>query len=48
MPLNEREMRKIINTKQGSIEFSGKPSVNGMLDCQIAIEKKSNSQLALY
>ena len=48
MPLNEREMRKIINTKQGSIEFSGKPSVNGVLDGQIAIEKKSNSQLALY
>tara|TARA_R100000664_G_scaffold12660_2_gene20356 strand:+ start:927 stop:1604 length:678 start_codon:yes stop_codon:yes gene_type:complete len=46
--MSERDIRRINNTKQSSIEFNGKPSVNGMLDGQIAIEKKSNSQLALY
>ena len=48
MALTDRDMRKLVNTKQSSIEFHGKPSVHGMLDGQIAIEKKSNSQLALY
>ena len=48
MALTDRDMRKLINTKQNSVEFQGKPSVHGMLDGQIAIEKQSNSQLALY
>ena len=48
MALTDRDLRKLANTKQGSIEFQGKPSVHGMLDGQLAIEKQSNSQLALY
>ena len=48
MALTDRDMRKLANTKQSSIEFQGKPSVHGMLDGQVAIEKQSNSQLALY
>ncbi len=48
MALTDRDMRKLANTKQSSIEFHGKPSVHGMLDGQVAIEKQSNSQLALY
>ena len=48
MALTDRALRKLINTKQSSIEFDGIPSVNGMADGQVAIEKKSNSQLALY
>jgi hypothetical protein len=48
MALTDRDLRKLANTKQSSIEFHGKPSVHGMLDGQIAIEKQSNSQLALY
>tara|TARA_R100001224_G_scaffold110682_1_gene89587 strand:- start:594 stop:1271 length:678 start_codon:yes stop_codon:yes gene_type:complete len=43
-----RETRRIQNTKQASVEFQGKPSLNGMVEGQIAIEKKSNSQLAIY
>ena len=46
--MSERIIRRINNTKQSSVEFNGKPSVGSMLDGQIAIEKKSNSQLALY
>jgi len=48
MPLTDRDFRKLVNTKQNSIEFLGKPSLHGMVDGQMAIEKKSNSQLALY
>jgi hypothetical protein len=48
MALTDRDLRKLANTKQGSIEFQGKPSAHGMLDGQLAIEKQSNSQLALY
>ena len=48
MPLTDRDLRKLINTKQSSIEFDGIPSVNGMADGQVAIQKQSNSQLALY
>ena len=48
MALTDRDMRKLSNTKQSSIEFQGKPSVHGMLDGQVAIEKQSNRQLALY
>ena len=46
--MSERDIRRLNNTKQSSVEFNGKPSINNMLDGQIAIEKKSNSQLALY
>jgi hypothetical protein len=48
MALTDRDIRKLANTKQSSIEFHGKPSIHGMLDGQVAIEKQSNSQLALY
>ena len=48
MPLTERDIRKLINTKQASVEFSGTPSINSMVEGQTAIEKKSNSQLAIY
>lgn len=48
MAFTDRDLRKLSNTKQASIEFNGKPSLHGMLDGQVAIEKKSNSQLALY
>ena len=48
MALTDRDMRRLENTKQNSIEFQGKPSIHGMVDGQVAIEKKSNSQLALY
>ena len=46
--MSDREIRKLINTKQNSIEFYGKPSVSTMLDGQLAIEKKTNSQVAIY
>jgi len=48
MALTDRDLRNLSNTKQNSIEFQGKPSIHGMIDGQVAIEKKSNSQLALY
>ena len=48
MALTEREIRKIINTKQSAVEFKGIPSRGNMVDGQIAVNKKSNSQLALY
>jgi len=48
MALTDRDMRRLENTKQNSIEFQGKPSIHGMVDGQVAIEKKSNSQLTLY
>tara|TARA_R100001082_G_scaffold82823_1_gene49626 strand:- start:1199 stop:1885 length:687 start_codon:yes stop_codon:yes gene_type:complete len=44
----DRDTRRIQNTKQASLEYKGKPSLNGMVEGQIAIEKKSNSQLAIY
>lgn len=39
MPLTERDIRKLINTKQASVEFSGTPSINSMVEGQTAIEK---------
>ena len=48
MALDERDLRKIINTKQASSEFQGSPSISNMLDGQIAIQKESNNQLAIY
>jgi len=43
-----RDIRKLINTKQDVTEFNGTPSVGGMSDGQIAITKSNNKQLALY
>jgi len=48
MALTDRDLRNLINTKQDSVEFRGIPSVNGMVEGQTAIQKKSNSQLAIY
>ena len=48
MALTDRDLRNLNNTKQNSIEFQGKPSVHNMVEGQIAIERESNSQLALY
>ena len=48
MALSDRDLRKVINTKENSFEFSGKPSVNNMIEGQYAVEKKSNSNLAFY
>lgn len=44
----DRETRRIQNTKQPSMEFQGKPSLNNMVEGQFAVEKQSNSQLAIY
>ena len=44
----DRDTRRIQNTKQPSKEFIGKPSLNNMLEGQFAVEKQSNSQLAIY
>ena len=44
----DRDTRKIQNTKQPSMEFIGKPSLNNMLEGQFAVEKQSNSQLAIF
>ena len=43
-----RDIRKLINTKQDVTEFNGTPSVGGMSDGQIAIAKSNNKQLAIY
>ena len=40
----DRDTRKIQNTKQPSMEFIGKPSLNNMLEGQFAVEKQSNIQ----
>ena len=48
MALTERDIRKVINVKQESIEYTGVPSLNSMIEGQTAIQKKSNSLLALY
>lgn len=44
----DRDTRRLQNTKQPSMEFIGKPSLNNMLEGQFAVEKQSNSQLAIY
>ena len=44
----DRDTRKLFNTKENSFEFNGAPSISNMVDGQTAIQKKSNSQLALY
>tara|TARA_R100000700_G_C3178827_1_gene154849 strand:- start:4107 stop:4787 length:681 start_codon:yes stop_codon:yes gene_type:complete len=48
MKLTQRELRKLMNSKQDTVEFRGTPSMDTMLEGQVAIEKKSNSLLALY
>tara|TARA_R100001163_G_scaffold63716_1_gene56236 strand:+ start:81 stop:767 length:687 start_codon:yes stop_codon:yes gene_type:complete len=48
MLLDERQLRRLINTKQSTVEFKGVPSVNTMAEGQVAIHKESNSQIALY
>ena len=48
MPSFSKDYRRLSNLKQGSIEFQGNPSIHGMVEGQIAIEKESNSQLAIY
>jgi len=48
VPLTERDIRKVINTKQSTVEFNGIPSPASMVDGQVALHKKSNSLLALY
>ena len=45
---NERQIRKLSNTKQDIVEFKGSPSIRGMSDGQMAITKDSNKQLAIY
>ena len=44
----DRQIRKLINSKQDVMEFSGTPSKNSLSDGQIAITKSNNSQLAVY
>jgi len=48
MALTERDLRKLINTKQSSSEFQGSPSISNMIDGQMAVQKESNNQLAIY
>tara|TARA_R100000655_G_scaffold109851_2_gene165930 strand:- start:452 stop:1018 length:567 start_codon:yes stop_codon:yes gene_type:complete len=48
MPLTERDIRKVINTKQSTVEFDGIPSPSSMIEGQVALHKKSNTLLALY
>ena len=46
--VNKREIRRIINTKQDSIESSKNSSLHGMADGQISISKNPNKPLAIY
>ena len=48
MPFIDRTIRKVMNTKQESIEYNGVPSLASMLEGQTAIQKKSNTLLAIY
>jgi len=48
MSLDDRDIRKLINTKQTAMEFTGVPSNSNMLNGQIAVHKQSGNQLALY
>ena len=48
MPFIDRTIRKVMNTKQESIEYNGAPSLASMLEGQTAIQKKSNTLLAIY
>ena len=44
----DRQIRKLINSKQDVVEFSGIASKNSMKEGQTAIQKNNNGQLALY
>ena len=44
----DREVRKLLNTKQDIIEFKGIPSTGNLGDGQIAFAKDPTGQLALY
>ena len=45
---DDRQIRKLINSKQDVMEFNGTPSKNSLSDGQLAITKSNNSQLAVY
>ena len=45
---DDRELRRLLNTKQDVVEFKGEPSISGMAEGQIAITKSNNSQLAVH
>ena len=45
---NEREYRKLLNTKQDAIDFKGTPSLDGMSEGQIALSQSSGGQLAIH
>ena len=44
----ERDLRKLINTKQDVIDFKGTPSLDGMSEGQIAIAKSNNGLLGVH
>ena len=46
--VDDRQVRKLINSKQDVVEFSGIASKNSMEEGQTAIQKNNNGQLALY
>ena len=46
--VNKREISRIMNTKQDSIESSEISSLHGMSDGQISISKNPNKPLAIY
>ena len=46
--VNERQIRRINNTKQDSIDSDDNASLRNMLDGQISISKSINKQLAIY
>ena len=45
---SDRRLRKLFNSKQDTIEFSGEPSISSMMDGQLAVTKGSNGQLAVH
>ena len=45
---DERQLRKLFNTKQDVVEFNGSPSISGISDGQVAVAKSNNKQLAVY
>jgi hypothetical protein len=46
--VNKREIRRIMNTKEDSIESSENSSLHGMADGQISMSKNPNKPLAIY
>ena len=45
--VKNRDIRRILNTKQDSLESSGNLSINSMVDGQISISKSSNELLSI-